>query len=426
MSVDGSDLPHVVILGGGFGGLNAAVRLAKAAVRLTVIDRRNHHLFQPLLYQVATAVLNPSDIAAPIRRIVRGRHVTVLLGEASAIDLEKKTVRLLDGQIPYDYLIVATGSTHSYFGHDEWAEFAPGLKSIEDALQMRSRVLFAFEAAERESDPEVQKQWLTFVVVGGGPTGVELAGALAEISKKALSDDYRNFDPAHARVVLVEGGPYLLGSYPKALSVKARRSLERLGVDVRTGTIVTEVRGDGVRAGPDWITARTVLWGAGVAASPLARTLGIELDRAGRVRVTPALTVPGHDEVYIVGDLAAIEQDGKLIAGVAPAAMQEGKHAAKNVLRSMKGQPLLPFRYWDRGIFSVIGRGSAVGIAFEKLEVSGFLAWAAWLAIHIFFLIGFRNRLAVLMNWAYSFFTLRRNAQLITGDDVKRSPDGRS
>jgi NADH dehydrogenase len=388
-----------------------------------VIDRRNHHLFQPLLYQVATAVLNPSDIAAPIRRIVRGRHVNVLLGEASAIDLEKKTVRLVDGEVPYHYLVVATGSTHSYFGHDEWSEFAPGLKSIEDALEIRSRVLFAYEAAERESDPELQRQWLTFVVVGGGPTGVELAGALAEISKKALAHDYHNFDPAEAKVVLVEAGPHLLSTYPQDLSEKARRSLERLGVDVRTGTIVTEVQCDGVRAGPDWISARTVLWGAGVAASPLARTMGIELDRAGRVRVTPALTVPGHDDVFIVGDLAALEQDGKPIPGVAPAAMQEGKHAAKNIIRSLKGQPLLPFRYWDRGIFSVIGRGAAVGIAFERFKISGFLAWAAWLAIHIFFLIGFRNRIAVLMNWAYSFFTLRRNAQLITGEDVNRLPE---
>jgi len=423
VKLDGSGLPHVVILGGGFGGLNAALRLSKARVRLTVIDRRNHHLFQPLLYQVATAVLNPSDIAAPIRRIVRGPHVSVILGEASAIDLEKKTVRLLDGEVPYHYLVVATGSTHSYFGHDEWAEFAPGLKSIEDALQMRSRVLFAYEAAERESDPELQRQWLTFVVVGGGPTGVELAGALAEISKKALAHDFHNFDPAQAKVVLVEGGPHVIGAYPTKLSEKARRSLERLGVDVRTGTVVTDVRCDGVQAGPDWISARTVLWGAGVAASPLARTMGVPLDRAGRVRVTPQLTVPGHDDVFIVGDLAALEQDGKQIAGVAPAAMQECKHAAKNIVRSLKGQPLLAFRYWDRGIFSVIGRGSAVGIAFEKVKVSGFLAWAAWLAIHIFFLIGFRNRIAVLMNWAYSFFTLKRNAQLITGEDVQRLPE---
>jgi NADH dehydrogenase len=420
---DGIGLPHVVVLGGGFGGLNAALVLRKAAVRLTVIDRRNHHLFQPLLYQVATAVLNPSDIAAPIRRVVRGKHVTVILGEATSIDLENKVVHLVDGELPYHYLVIATGATHSYFGHDQWAELAPGLKSIEDALEIRSRVLFAFEAAERESDPELRREWLTFVVVGGGPTGVELAGALAEIARKSLTHDFHNFDPASAKVVLIEAGPHLLGAYPDKLSQKARLSLQRLGVDVRTGTMVTDVQRDGVRAGPDWIGARTVLWGAGVAASPLARTLGVPLDRAGRVPVTPQLTVPGHDDVFIVGDLAALQQDGKLIPGVAPAAMQEGKHAAKNILRSLKGQPLLPFRYWDRGIFSVVGRGSAVGIAFEKIKLSGFVAWIAWLVIHIFFLIGFRNRLSVLFNWAWSFFTLRRNAQLITGEDVKRLPE---
>jgi NADH dehydrogenase len=390
-----------------------------------VIDRRNHHLFQPLLYQVATAVLNPSDIAAPIRRIVRGPHVEVILGEAAAIDIKNKIVRLVDGEVPYDYLIVATGSTHSYFGHGEWSEFAPGLKSIEDALEIRARILYAYEAAERETDPAIQREWLTFVVVGGGPTGVELAGALAEISRHALTNDYHAFDPRMAKVILVEGGPFLLGAYPQSLSEKARRSLERLGVDVRTSTLVTSVRPDGVQAGPNWISSRTVLWGAGVAASPLVRTLGIDLDRAGRVRVTPNLTVPGYDDVFIVGDLAALEQDGNLIPGVAPAAMQEGKHAANNVLRSIQGRPLVPFRYWDRGIFSVIGRGSAVGVAFEKFRISGFVAWLSWLFIHIFFLIGFRNRIAVLFNWAFSFFTLRRNAQLITGADVKRLPEAR-
>ncbi len=414
--------PHVVILGGGFGGFEAARSLRRAPVRITMVDRRNHHVFQPLLYQVATAVLNPSDIAAPIRRIVRSKNITVLLGEATAIDLEHKKVRLAEDEIPYDYLVIATGSTHSYFGHDEWAHRAPGLKSLEDALEIRRRVLLAYEAAEREPDPELRKQWLTFVVVGGGPTGVELAGALAEISRVSLAHDFRHFDPAQAKIVLVEGGPRVLAAYPEKLSQKARRSLERLGVEVRTATLVTDVADDGVRAGGDWIAARTVLWGAGVAASPLARTLGVVLDRVGRVRVTPALTVPGHDDVFVVGDLAALEQDGKPIPGVAPAAMQEGKHAAKNILRSARGRPLLPFRFWDRGQFAVIGRGSAVGIMFEKLQVTGFLAWIAWLGIHILFLIGFRNRLAVLFNWAYSFFTLRRHAQLITGEDIKALP----
>jgi NADH dehydrogenase len=367
-------------------------------------------------------VLNPSDIAAPIRRIVRGPNVTVILGEATAIDLANKVVRLDTDAVSYDYLVVATGSTHSYFGHDDWEERAPGLKSIEDALDMRRRVLFAFEAAEREPDPELRKQWLTFVVVGGGPTGVELAGALAEISRKSLAHDFRHFDPTQARIVLVEGVKRLLATYPEDLSEKARRSLVRLGVEVRLNTLVTEVTDEGVRAGTEWIGCRTVLWGAGVAASPLARTLGVPLDRVGRVPVTPHLTVPGHDEVYVIGDLAALQTDGKPVPGVAPAAMQEGTHAAENILRAVAGRPLVPFRYWDRGIFAVIGRGSAVGIALEKIKMSGFLAWWAWLTIHIFFLIGFRNRLAVLFNWAFAFFTLRRNAQLITGEDIKLLP----
>ena len=413
--------PHVVIIGGGFAGLKAAKMLRRADVRITLIDRRNHHVFQPLLYQVATAVLNPSDIAAPIRRIVRGKNVTVLLGEVTAIDLAEKKVRLGDDAIPYDYVIVATGSTHSYFGRDDWALHAPGLKSIEDALEMRKRILFAYEAAEREPHADHRKDWLTFVVVGGGPTGVELAGALAEISRMSLAHDYRNFDPREAKVILVEGLPRLLTAYPEKLSAKAKRSLERLGVEVRLNTRVTEVTESGVRAGQDWIGTRTVLWGAGVAASPLARSFGIPLDRAGRVPVTPELQVPGHPEAYVVGDLATLTQDGTAIPGVAPAAMQEGTHAGKNIVRASRGLPPTPFRYWDRGSFAVIGRAAAVGDALS-LKMSGVLAWIAWLTIHIFFLIGFRNRLAVLFNWAYSFFTLRRNAQLITFEDVEKLP----
>jgi NADH dehydrogenase len=414
--------PHVVILGGGFGGLKAARRLKRGPVDITLIDRRNHHVFQPLLYQVATAALNASDIAAPIRRVVHGENVTVLLGEASAIDLARRVVHLDGDDVSYDYLVIATGSTHSYFGHDDWKQRAPGLKSIEDALEMRRRILFAFEAAEREPDAERRKQWLTFVVVGGGPTGVELAGALAEIARHAFAHEFHNFDPTQAKIVLVEGLQRLLAAYPEDLSQKAEKSLKRLGVETRTGTLVTEVTDEGVRAGSEWIACRTVLWGAGVAASPLARSLGAPLDRVGRVLVTPALTVPGHDEVFVVGDLAALESDGRPVPGVAPAAMQEGTHAAKNILRAIRGEPLVPFRYWDRGLFSVIGRGSAVGIAFEKLKLWGFIAWVAWLTIHIFFLVGFRNRIAVLFNWAYSFFTLRRNAQLITGEDLKLLP----
>ena len=410
-----------MIVGGGFAGLKAARLLSKADFRVTLIDRRNHHVFQPLLYQVATAVLNPSDIAAPIRRIVRGKNVTVLLGEVTAVDLAEKKIRLGSDEIAYDDVVIATGSTHSYFGHQEWAQHAPGLKSIEDALEIRRRILFAYEAAEREPDPERRKAWLTFVVVGGGPTGVELAGALAEISRVSLAHDFHNFDPRQAKVILVEGLPRVLTAYPDRLSAKAKRSLERLGVDVRTDTRVTDVQENGVRAGQEWIGSRTVLWGAGVAASPLARSLGVPLDRAGRVAVTPELNVPGHPDAYVVGDLAALLQDGVAIPGVAPAAMQQGTHAAKNIIRIACGQQPVPFRYWDRGSFAVIGRGAAVGEAF-RVRMSGVLAWVAWLTIHIFFLIGFRNRIAVLMNWAYSFFTLRRNAQLITGEDVEQLP----
>jgi NADH dehydrogenase len=416
-----SPAPHVVIIGGGFAGLKAARLLAKKGLSVTLVDRRNHHVFQPLLYQVATAVLNPSDIAAPIRRIVRGKNVTVLLGEVTGVDLDAKKVRLGSDEIRYDYVVIATGSTHSYFGHDDWAKHAPGLKTIEDALEMRKRILIAFEAAEREPDPEKRKEWLTFVVVGGGPTGVELAGALAEISRISLAHDFHNFDPRATRMVLVEGLPRLLTAYPDDLSAQARRSLERLGVEVRTDTRVTEVRENGVQAGAHWIGARTVLWGAGVAASPLARTLGAPLDRAGRVQVTPELQVPGHPEAYVVGDLASVEEDGVLVPGVAPAAMQQGTHAGKNILRMTRGEAPLPFRYWDRGSFAVIGRAAAVGNALS-LKMSGFFAWVAWLVIHIFFLVGFRNRIVVLFNWAYSFFTLRRNAQLITGEDVETLP----
>jgi NADH dehydrogenase len=414
--------PRVVILGAGFGGLLAARELRKAPVHVTLIDRRNHHLFQPLLYQVAAAVLNPSDIAAPIRRIAKADNTEVLLGDATAVDVAKKVVRLGDDEVPYDYLIIATGSAHSYFGHDDWAKYATGLKSIEDALQIRQRILFAFEAAEREPNDEERVHWLTFVVVGGGPTGVELAGALAEIARGSLAQDFRRFDPRQAKVILVEGLPRLLTTYPEDLSARAAESLKRLGVDVRLKSMVTDVREDGVVVGKDFIPARTVLWGAGVAASPIAKTLGTDLDKAGRVKVTPALTVPGHDEIFIVGDLAAIEQDGHPVPGVAPVAMQEGKHAARNVLYAVRGQPLAPFRYWDRGNFAVIGRGAAVGVLFGKVNVSGFVAWLGWLLIHIYFLIGFRNRLAVLFNWAFSFFTLRRNAQLITGEDRRRLP----
>ncbi len=354
--------PEVVIVGGGFGGLYAARALRGAPVHVTIVDRRNHHLFQPLLYQVATAALNPADIAAPIRSVFRGaRNVSVLLAEAAGVDLAAKKLLLADGELPYDYLVLATGATHSYFGHEEWAPFAPGLKSIEDALEIRRRVLLAYEMAER--DPEHRREWLTFVIIGGGPTGVELAGALAEISRQALSREFQHIDPSHARIILIEGAPRVLPPYPDDLSAKARTQLERLGVDVWTGARVTGIDAAGVTLGHERILARTVLWAAGVAASPLAKSLGAPLDRAGRVRVEPTLALPGRNDVFVVGDLATLEQDGKPVPGVAPAAIQMGRHAARNILRAIAGLPGEAFRYRDKGNFATIGRGKAVGRA---------------------------------------------------------------
>jgi NADH:ubiquinone reductase (H+-translocating) len=408
--------PEVVIVGGGFGGLYTARALRRALVHVTIVDRRNHHLFQPLLYQVATAALNPADIAAPIRSVFRGwSNVSVLLAEAVAVDLQAKTLVLADGTLPYDYLVLATGATHSYFGHEEWAPFAPGLKSIEDALEIRRRVLLAYEMAERERDPERRGEWLTFVIIGGGPTGVELAGALAEISRQALSREFQHIDPSHARIILIEGVARVLPSYPEDLSAKAQQQLERLGVDVRTGARVTGIDATGVTLGHERIPARTIVWAAGVAASPLAASVGAARDRAGRVRVDPTLAVPGHDDVFVIGDLAAVEQDGHLVPGVAPAAIQMGRHVARQIRRALAGQPRQPFRYRDKGSFATIGRGKAVGELVGGVKLSGFLAWVAWLAIHIFFLIGFRNRVLVLFQWAYSYVTFRRGARLITG-----------
>jgi NADH dehydrogenase len=407
--------PRVVIIGAGFGGLNAARALSKAPVRLSVIDRQNHHLFQPLLYQVATAGLNPSDIASPIRRILRNqRNAEVLLAEARAIDVEGKRVVLADGEVSYDHLIVATGVTHSYFGHNDWEPYAPGLKSIEDALEIRRRVLYAFEVAEREPDPARRHDWLTFVIVGAGPTGVELAGALSEIARHALARDFRHINPAEARVILLEGSPRVLPVYTEDLSEAARRQLVHLGVEVHTGKMVTEIDPEGVNLGPERIAARTVLWAAGVAASPLARSLGVPLDRAGRVQVEPDLSLPGHPEVVVIGDLASLIQDGKLVPGVAPAAIQQGQHAARNIVRSLRGQPRRPFRYVDKGSLATIGRAAAVA-DLNVIKLSGWVAWMAWLCIHIFFLIGFRNRFIVLFEWAWSYVSYDRGARLITG-----------
>ncbi len=415
------EIPRVVIIGAGFGGLRAAKAFRKARVRVTLIDRHNHHLFQPLLYQVATAALNPSDIASPIRRILRRqKNVEVLLGEVRSIDLPNRSVELECGHIGYDYLIVATGATHSYFGRDDWAEFAPGLKSIEDALEVRRRVLYAFEAAEREDDPAARDAWLTFVIVGGGPTGVELAGSVSEIARHALAKDFRRIDPTQAHVLLMEGGGRVLDAYPEDLSASAERQLEALGVRVHTGRRVTGIDPRGVDVGDDRFEARTVLWAAGVAASPLARTLGAPLDRAGRVLVDPDLTVPGHDRVYVIGDLAHVEQDGSPVPGVAPAALQMADAAASNVLATVSGKPRQPFRYWDKGSLATIGRASGVA-DLGRLKFSGLPAWLAWLFIHLFFLIGFRNRFAVLFSWAWSYFTYDRGARLITGEPGRQS-----
>jgi NADH dehydrogenase len=417
--------PRVVIVGGGFGGLYAAKALRRAPVAVTVIDRKNHHLFQPLLYQVAAAALNPSDIAHPIRRVLRRqRNAEVILAEVISVDAVGRRVILADGTLPFDYLILATGAMHSYFGHEEWALNAPGLKTIEDALEIRRRILLAYENAEREQDPQRQRAWLTFVIVGAGPTGVELAGALAEISRQTLAKDFRRIDPASAQIILVENAARVLPTYPEELSRAAAKQLQRLGVDVRTHTRMTGVDGEGVLLEADRIPARTVLWAAGVAASPLARSLGAPLDRSGRVRVRPDLTVPDQSRIYVIGDLAALEQDGKPIPGVAPAAIQQGKHAAQNILRELRGEARRPFRYRDKGSLATIGRAAAVA-DLGRLRLSGLIAWLAWLVVHIFFLIGFRNRYLVLFEWAWSYITSERGARLITGNMTQRSGDKR-
>ncbi len=417
-----SPLSHVVVVGGGFAGLAAARGLAGAPVRLTIVDRRNHHLFQPLLYQVATAALSPSDIAAPIRGILRRqKNATVLLGEVTAVDPLRRRLRVDGRDLEYDFLVVAAGAGDSYFGHDEWRPWAPGLKSIDEALEIRRRVLLAFERAEWESDEAVRREFLTFVVVGGGPTGVELAGALSEIARHSLVRDFRDIDPAQATVVLAEAAGRVLPAFPPDLSAKAARQLEALGVTIRTGARVTKIDAEAVWLGDERIGARTALWAAGVAASPLGAALGAPLDRQGRVRVEADLSVPGRPEIFVAGDLAAIEQDGRAVPGLAPAAMQEGRHAARSIRRQLSGQATRPFRYVDKGTLATIGRSAAVA-DIRGWKISGFSAWAAWLGIHIFFLIGFRNRLLVMIEWAWAYVTWQRGARLITGDRRFRGP----
>jgi NADH dehydrogenase len=413
--------PHVVIIGGGFGGLTAAKALARAPVRVTLVDLRNYHLFQPLLYQVATAALNPADIAYPIRAaLARQRNTRVLLAEARAVDVARRVVALDAGELHYDFLIVATGATHSYFGKDQWAAFAPGLKSVEDALEIRRRIFVAYEAAEREASMAAQHEWLTFVVVGGGPTGVELAGALGEIGLHTLAKDFRAIDSTEVRVVLCEGRDRVLGTYPEKLSEAAKRALERRQVEVRVNTMVTAIDEHGVTvtgpAGEQRIPARTVLWAAGVAASPLARSLGAPLDRSGRVIVEPDLSIGGHPEVFVIGDLAKMTSDGVEVPGIAQGAIQGARHVAQ-IIRgavSASDDARPAFRFHDKGNMATIGRAEAV-IATKRFARHGLLAWLIWWVIHIYALVGFRNRLYMMFHWAWSWLTYKRGSRLITG-----------
>lgn len=420
----------LVVIGGGFAGLWAVRRLAKAPIDITLIDRSNHHLFQPLLYQVATAGLAAPSIAAPLRHILSGQsNVTVLMGEVLRIDADARRVVLADREVGYDYLLVASGATHAYFGKDHWAEHAPGLKTLDDAFLIRRRVLSAFERAEGASSDVERNAWLTFAVIGAGPTGVELAGTLAEIARHTLVNDFRHIDPRKARVLLIEAGPRVLATYTEDLSEKARKQLVKLGVDVRTGAPVTNLGSDFLEVGGEKMAARTILWAAGVAASPLGRQLaestpGVETDRAGRVKVAPDLSLPGRAEIFIAGDLAHVVQDGKPVPGVAPSAKQMGAHVANNLLALLRGEPTTPFHYRDYGALATIGRHSAIA-QLPNLRFSGITAWWFWLLLHIYFLIGFRSRLIVLINWAWAYFTYARGARIILGTQNEGNVDGR-
>jgi NADH dehydrogenase len=412
-------MPCVVIVGGGFGGLSAAKDLAKQPFEITLIDRNNHHLFQPLLYQVATAGLSPADIASPIRHIVSGqRNLKVMLAEVSGVDLARKEVIADDRRVPYDYLVLATGARHAYFGHDDWAAFAPGLKTLDDATSLRRRILLAFERAENEDDADERARLLTFVVIGGGPTGVEMAGAIAELAKRALASDFRSIDPRSARIILVEAASRVLTPFDEKLSEAARRSLEQLGVEVRLGAAVTDCSEEGVRLGDAFISTRTIIWAAGVMASPAGRWLGAETDRAGRVKVRGDLSVPGHPEVFVIGDTAAVnDAEGTMLPGVAPVAKQQGQYVARALIARREGRTVPAFRYRDYGTLATVGRSRAVA-QFGKLKVSGWLAWVLWSVAHVYFLIGFRNRFVVALNWAWSYITFERGSRLITGLDA--------
>jgi NADH dehydrogenase len=410
--------PTVIVVGGGFGGLYASRQLGRAGVHVILIDRVNYHLFQPLLYQVATAGLSPGEIAEPLRAILRKyRNVEVLLAEVTHLDVDDRHVMLDDGtQLGYDYLVLATGARHSYFAHPEWEPTAPGLKSLADALEIRRRILLAFERAERERDPATREALVTFVIVGGGPTGVELAGAIAEIARHTVSRDFRHFDPRRSRVILLERGTRVLEQYPPDLSAAARRALEHIGVEVHTGTGATDVQPDHVMSGDQKIPTYTTLWAAGVESSSLGRQLGLDVDRSGRVSVQPDLSIPGHPEVFVIGDLAAFQhtKNGQLLPGIAPVAIQQGEAAAHNISRSIASKPRQPFSYFDRGSMATIGRAAAVA-EIRGLHLSGFVAWLAWLFVHLLFLIGFENRVLVLVQWAASYISYERGARLITG-----------
>lgn len=415
------NLPRVVIIGGGFGGLNAAQQLAKAPVSVTVLDRKNYHTFQPLLYQVATAGLSPGEIAAPIRGVLKENgRMHVLMGDVVGFDLERRSVKLREGSdIPYDYLVVAAGATHSYFGHDEWETLAPGLKSVEDATEIRRRVLLAFELAERRAAITGKAEPVHFVVVGGGPTGVELAGALAEIARNTIADDFDWINPRDTRILLIEGGPRVLPAYPEDLSRSADHQLKKLGVEVMTSSIVTSIEAGLVRVGEQVFPSTVTLWAAGVAASPLGKALGVATDRAGRVMVNRDLSVPGHPEVFVIGDLANLtdQKTSKPLPGVAPVAIQQGRYVARTIERDLRHEKREDFRYHDKGILATIGRASAVADLGERLHFSGFVAWVLWLTVHLMFLVGFRNRLLVFIEWAWSYVTYQRSARLITGSN---------
>ena len=410
-----TEMRHVVIVGAGFGGLEAAKKLACKNVRVTMIDRTNYHLFQPLLYQVATAALSPADIAAPVRAVLsKCKNMEVMLAEVQSVDVDAKKIKTTDMEITYDFLILATGARHSYFGHNEWEKLAPGLKSLEDAIELRRRLLLAFEYAEKITDEAPRKAAMTFVISGGGPTGVAMAGAIAEIARYTLAKDFRHIDPSQARVILIEGEPRLLATFPGDLSASAMKQLVDLGVEVRTGTRATNLSEAGLQAGDQFIPCRVKIWAAGNNASFVGKTLGVPVDRAGRVMVNDDLTIPGHPEVQVIGDLANYShQTGQPLPGVSPVAMQQGRHAARNILRMIANRKPQRFRYWDKGSMATIGRNKAVA-DLNFVHLSGLPAWLVWLFVHIIFLVGFRNRLAVLFQWAWAYFTFNAGARLIT------------